>query len=261
MNWYMQSNISEKDFIEFKNIAEKLSLNFIPFFHIPFDNSYPELNKEDSLFVYASSSVTDNIYNSNSDFSGVFNHTSEIDIRNFFKNSPCNMWSDPIFIGALDSIPELNEKDYFIRPVIDDKWLAGSIMSYSDILIWIDKLKNVDFDLTTEVLISTVNYPSREYRMFCVDGKIVASSMYRKNMIVETQEGSPLELQEFALSFIKENTEILPKAFVIDIAESENKVGVIEINGINNSGFYDINKLNLVESLIFLCKKIALQKM
>jgi len=37
---------------------------------------------------------------------------------------------------------------------------------------------------------------------------------------------------------------------VVDIGVDENRLGVIEVNGINNAGFYEIDKEKLIFDLI-----------
>lgn len=96
------------------------------------------------------------------------------------------------------------------------------------------------------------NIPEYEIKYFIVDNQIITSSLYAKygqktNEIFQTKE-----FDSFIYDFIK-NTQLrfkLPKAFVLDLGLSKNKCGVIELNTINNSGFYNSNIEELLESLI-----------
>jgi hypothetical protein len=253
MKFYLQKNINEKDFLELKEIIIKNKMKVHEFYHIPFSDEYPELDFTEPFFIYAASNVTDKVISAYNSFAGVFAHSEDINIRNFFTNTPEKMWSNPIFMGSLKDIPALEDKEYFLRPLIDNKWFAGTVLKYSDLVDWIIKLKNIDIDMNTEILIADILYPRKEYRMFYVKNEIVTTSQYRENMETFVKNGSPIECQNFALDFIEKNKDVLPNSFVIDVAQSEDKIGIIEINSINNSGFYGVDKELLIKSLAKVC--------
>ena len=49
------------------------------------------------------------------------------------------MWNKPIFMGQFKDFKINNE--IFIRPLIDSKWLAGTVMEVDGINDWKEKLK------------------------------------------------------------------------------------------------------------------------
>lgn len=128
------------------------------------------------------------------------------------------------------------------------------IFSSTDLKEFVQNCKknNIEEYLQSKVCISLSNIPEYEIRYFIVDNQIITSSLYTKygqktNEIFQTKE-----FDSFIYDFIK-NTQLrfkLPKAFVLDLGLSKNKCGVIELNTINNSGFYNSNIEELLESLI-----------
>mgnify|MGYP003458775792 FL=1 len=150
MKFYIQKNISEKDVNELVEIFEKKNISYELFYHIPFDDSYPEIDKNQSAFVYAASFVTDKVIEDHKDFSGVFAHTKDINLENFFKKSPELMWNKPLYMGEFKNFT-LNEEEIFIRPLIDSKWLAGTVLTKQEYEDWKIKLQNIDFDFSESI--------------------------------------------------------------------------------------------------------------
>ncbi len=257
MKWYVQSNISQKDYEELKLEVEHQGMEFCPFFHIPFSDDYPALDINGPIFVYAASSVTDRIIKEHSDFAGVFAHSQDIDMRQFFNVKNEDMWSEPLFIGALERVSHLNltENEYFIRPSMDNKWFAGMVLEKNALIEWIEKLRSIDIDMSTSIILAPVSYPHKEYRLCAVNGRITAGCQYREDMEKMMIEGYPLFVQKFAEDFIAKNKSVLPNSFIIDVALGENQsIGVIEVNSINSSGFYAINKKDYVKSISDACR-------
>lgn len=249
MKFYIQENISEKDLNELVNVFKKHDFNYELFYHIPFDNSYPNIDKNQNSFVYAASFVTDKVIEDNEEFSGVFAHTKDINLSDFFKTSSEIMWNSPIYMGAFKDF-KLEEEEVFIRPLIDSKWLAGTVLTAKEYNEWKQKLINIEFDFNELIFVSKVNPPKDEYRLFFVNQKFSTGSQYRKNYETFKNIDVPNDVVDLAMTFLDKNKEILPKSFVIDIGINDNHKGIIEVNGINNAGFYDIDKEKLILDLV-----------
>ncbi len=249
MKFYIQKNISEKDVNELVEIFEKKNISYELFYHIPFDDSYPEIDKNQSAFVYAASFVTDKVIEDHKDFSGVFAHTKDINLENFFKKSPELMWNKPLYMGPFKDFI-LSEKEIFIRPLIDSKWIAGMVLNEEEYDDWKKKLENIDFDFNEPIFVSKVNIPKDEYRLFFVQGIFSTGSQYKKDYEGYKNQNVPLHVIKLAEKFVEKNKSQLPLSFVVDIGMDENRLGVIEVNGINNAGFYLVDKEKLIEDLL-----------
>lgn len=249
-HWYLQENIHKKDLEELINAILTNGMTYETFFHIPFDNQYPSLNLNDPLFVYSASLVTDQIYNDHNKFAGVFAHTDNISLEQIFSQNNQHMWSEAKFFGTLEQLSHLNLEieEFFIRPVLDDKSFAGEIMTKSEFLTWYNKLDNTVIDKKTlKVMVAPLNYPKHEYRLCMIEGKYITGSLYKNHMRAEMSREVPLEIINFAEEFLTKVD--LPEAVIIDVGLSENRIGIIEANGINNSGFYLMDKEKYVKAI------------
>lgn len=249
MKFYVQKNISEKDVNELIAVFDKHHIQYQLFYHIPFDDSYPEIDATEPAFVYAASSVTDKVYNDYKEFMGVFAHTNNINLETFFINSQELMWNTPLYMGVFKDFI-MNEEEIFIRPLIDSKWLAGTVLTSEEFIDWKNKLENIDFDFNEKIFVSKVKSPKDEYRLFFVDNMFSTGSQYKRNYEQYKDNCVPHNVIEIANKFVVKNQGYLPKSFVVDVGLDDNHIGVIEVNGINNAGFYNIDKEKLVLDLI-----------
>lgn len=251
-HFILQQNINENDLNDLIECITETHNTYETFYHIPFDTSYPKILNTINVFVYAASSVTDEIYNNEG---CVFNHTSEINMHDYYEKTPSMMWSPRAFQGTLQDVTTLLEHtdiDIFVRPAIDNKLFSGQVCTQSEFIDMAKQMIEADSTLANEeIFIGSINYPEYEYRLFVVGGKVVASSQYRVNGDVIPLEGSPPNVKKLAEKFYKLNK--LPSACVIDIGtgydNDSSKIGIIEVNSIHNSGFYDIIKKDLINSI------------
>ena len=249
MKFYIQQNISEKDLKQLVAVFKKHNIDYELFYHIPFDNSYPMIDKNQKAFFYAASSVTDKVINDNENFAGVFAHTEQIKLSDFFEIAPELMWNKPIFMGHFKDYM-IEEEEIFIRPLIDSKWIAGTVLNKKEYSDWKLQLENIYFDFNELIFVAKVHEPKDEYRLFFVNSTFSTGSQYKKNYELFKHTEVPVEVVGLALQFIEKNKQYLPQSFVVDIGVDDNHIGVIEVNGINNAGFYDIDKEKLIIDLL-----------
>jgi hypothetical protein len=141
-------------------------------------------------------------------------------------------------------------EEMFIRPIHDSKVFAGKMISKQDFFEWKVKVCVLEEDdgssLRKDTLIQ-ICMPKKiysEHRFWVVNGKIITSSTYKLGNSVIYQS---LPHDSFYEAYARERiAEWQPhEAFVIDIADTENGLKVVEINTINSCGFYaaDLSKL------------------
>ena len=153
------------------------------------------------------------------------------------------------------SVPE-EWKWVFLRPVLDDKAFAGTVLSKSDFDGWL--LKNSDTEESeftplhrnTSIAVAPAKNIQQEYRLFCVEGEVVTGSLYKqdgKELRKEFDELESPEVSRFANSMIEKWRPAV--AFVIDIAVTIMGPKIIEINSINSAGFYEANPQQIVMAI------------
>lgn len=137
-----------------------------------------------------------------------------------------------------------NEK-WFIRPVKDLKTFSGTVCDVADIKTWMKSTESGNFSFTedTEIIVAPVKKLFSEARFFVVGGKVVDGSYYRmggrliSHHIV--QEEVLQSAQELANGWLPH------ECCVMDVADTEDGIKIIEWNTLNSSGFYshDISKI------------------
>lgn len=153
--------------------------------------------------------------------------------------------------------PWANRQELFVRPCEDTKAFTGTTMHSSEFDYWRKDLLSQGRDLAwlskdTPVVVSPYREILAEYRFFVVDGQIVTASMYRLGIRVVYDRHVPPYVSDFAREMVALWQPA--RAFVIDVAETHDGPKVIELNNINQSGFYscDMGKIvGAVEAMEF----------
>lgn len=142
-----------------------------------------------------------------------------------------------------------DDEKWFIRPVKDLKQFNGTVAEVADIKQWMNSTKsgNFSFGDETEVMISPVKHIYSEARFFVVGGKVVDGSYYRMGGRLHSSHITQSEVYESAQELADK---WLPhECCVIDIADTDEGLKVIEFNTINSSGFYDHDIPKIVKAM------------
>jgi hypothetical protein len=139
--------------------------------------------------------------------------------------------------------------EFFAKPDNDGKIFAGQVFTWSSFHIMRDKLLGYGVDINVPIIICPIRETLFEYRLFVVDGKIVACSQYKEGLRKVTNPKIPFSVFHFVETQI-EKWKPAP-CFVIDVAlvPEGPTYKVIEVNCINCSGFYDCNVEDIVNAL------------
>lgn len=151
----------------------------------------------------------------------------------------------------LELEPDL--KDAFLRPNSDMKDFSGSRVDRAGMEKFAKEVIAGEFPFppTTEVFLAPLKSIYKEYRVFIVDGKAVASSQYRLRSMLAKRAEVPLPVEYFAEKMASMWSPDI--AFVMDIAEDDdNNFHVLELNCFNASGVYLCNVKNIVKAVEYL---------
>lgn len=160
-----------------------------------------------------------------------------------------NLLNYPAIIDTLDSINPTWD-NFFIRPLEDTKYFNGTIMLKKDFKIFKDNVYNNDISNIIKnslVVISKIKEIYAEFRFFIVYKKIVTYSQYKSGGQVYLSEFIPNEAINFVSNII--NIWQPAKAFVIDVAYTEEGYKIVEFNNFNASGFYACNVQKIIEAI------------
>ena len=141
---------------------------------------------------------------------------------------------------------------FFIRPCHDTKSFSGMVATWEAFKEWqyrVIELKDTYTTLDADTLVSYG--PEKdiwaEYRFFVIDGKIVDASLYKRGSRVVYDAAVDADTRTFAQQMI--DIWCPARGFVIDVALTDDGYKVVEINGLNSSGFYAIDVQKLVEAI------------
>lgn len=135
------------------------------------------------------------------------------------------------------------EGEFFIRPDLDSKAFAGTIMTGEKFEDWRKDLMSIEgwtsLPPETEVVVAPLRTIWAEYRCIIVNGRYVTGSRYKTGNIVAYSPDVGQRIIDFANDRVREcNPRI---AFTLDIADTPDGLKVIETNAISSSGFYAID--------------------
>lgn len=142
---------------------------------------------------------------------------------------------------------------FFIRPCEDTKSFTGQVyFEWAEFAEWRRKVVDLGETYTSLNAATMVAYAPpqiifREYRFFVVDGKAVTCSTYKVGQRVVYNA----DVEPAAIEFAQKMVDIYQpaRAFVIDVASTQEGYKVVEINCINGAGFYAINVPRFVEAI------------
>lgn len=135
----------------------------------------------------------------------------------------------------------------FVRPCSGKKIFSGNVYSREGLQRELDFLvqnKNVD---NTLCLVSKPQQLKREWRCIFIDNDFCAGSQYMLNGEKDLKPELPEEVKDYAIQISRDPFFLNRFEFIIDIAETNEGLRLVEINAFPTSSFYLAN-LDLVYS-------------
>lgn len=262
MHWIVQENIcQEQKWRELIDTLERLSLPYSIHKVVPFSGELipePEL-PTDNVFCFGSTSL--HRYTKQKNW-----RPGTIELPNFavqmrskwnteYLNRDCMIMTIDRLYREISG-PKFNYPEYFIRPIDDSKFIAGQVMSTEEIKEWCKRIivlkENDGSNVNSQsgIVISTPKKICKEARFWIVDDNIATYSMYKIGRTISYSKSMvDTKMIEYVWKLISIMSFIYwspGSAYCLDIAEiDDQQYKIVEINGINSSGFYDcdINKL------------------
>jgi ATP-grasp domain, R2K clade family 3 len=142
---------------------------------------------------------------------------------------------------------------FFIRPVLDTKSFAGTVMTWPQLDEFRHGVQRVadhpdaTLRLTDRVVMAPLVEIQAEWRFFVVDGDIVTGSRYKVGDHLDVSSEVPPAVLWFAQSCVK--SWVPNKAFTLDISANSQGLKVIEVNSANSAGVYACDVSKFVEAV------------
>lgn len=164
----------------------------------------------------------------------------------YFKEFLLN--KDAVFSTVAEAAPQF--KNVFVRPVLDSKTFDGQVMTQTAFAVWKENIlrgENKYVLPETEIICAPSKPIGQEHRHFIVDGKVITSSRYKLNGLLNQEAGADAYIVEFATRMA---TIFSPaRAFVLDTYVTGDDVGIVELGCACNAGFYKADVQKLVMAL------------
>jgi len=211
----------------------------------------PDLNPEGHVYVCGSTAIG-KIARQKGWVPGYFDDNLDYELTMKHYGEDCLNWR-----GKVTTLREVTrdmlvdpDAKFFTRPTLDLKSFSGQVMDWEDFDAWRTKVvalcdqPNSFSTLMPEdkIIVAPLSKLYTETRFYVVDGEVVTGSQYKAgHNVYYTSDVMPF-IKEFAQKMVDKWQP--NRAFVLDIADTDEGPKVIEINAINSSGFYacDMNK-------------------
>lgn len=252
VRWVIQNNlIAENDLNQIQNACKDMDVEFEEILVIPFSTEIPKFKQDEKTNIYyGSTTLMYNIYHQMNKPIGLFFDEITFSMENYLRVWGKHMLSSDAKITTFKEFSKESHSEdsiWFIRPNADDKSFNGEVRSFADIKSFITnstKYDNVILTQDTKILVGPAYNIEKEWRNYIVDGKVISSSLYRKNFKLNK---SRLDIPKEMITFVEERCkEYMPhKLFAMDIALCDGEYFIIECGCINSVGFYaaDINEI------------------
>ncbi len=103
------------------------------------------------------------------------------------------------------------------------------------------------FDPRQLVVVSSPKPLQREWRLFIADDQVITASQYAEQGEVRRVAGCPDEVTSFARQILSQVDWRPDPLFTMDIAESNGRLAIVELNGFSCSHFYMADLERIVE--------------
>lgn len=264
MIWVIQNNLwEEAGYVRFVKELDRLGIEYVTVKPVPFTNiilpadfdcTKQDISEVDEPYIDSSKAVIAcgatslcRIAKAKGWTPGSFlneNYTYEKWANGFGKENCLN--GDAVVSQVQHAVCDLDK--VFVRPVEDSKAFNGQLMTKDQFNKWKDQISKIDpqpfqpLSKETEIMVCAPKPIYAEYRFFIVDGIVISGSMYKRG----TQVFHDSEVDQYITDFAQEMVDKWQPniAFVIDVAQTDNGLKIIEMGNINSAGFYkiDVNK-------------------
>jgi len=262
VHWVVQENVADEErYDEVFNTLDRFGIPFTKVKVIPFAHTLePDVNPKGPVMTLGSITLTSRIVEKKGWKPGAYSN----DNFDFEVWSKVPQWAPHILnadaiVCPFRDVPTAWNR-FFIRPCLDTKAFAGTLMDQDEYQTWRGRLlieegaSDLMFNIDEMVCVAPIKEIYREFRFFIVDGRISTASVYKIGGSVTYQDEGFIDRDAclFVSSLISDisiNCWRPAPAFVVDVAMVEDGYKIIEINCINSAGFYKANVSKLVLDL------------
>lgn len=254
IQWVIQRNLtSENVFAQLKSACEEIGVGYVEVEIVPFTAELPFFDRSRHSIFYGSTTFNQLVYKDRELNAGLFLSSQTFSIENYFKAWGERMLNYGAFVTSFSEITTRSfpaDKLFFIRPDDDSKSFAGEVKRFDEIEAWYKNLQttqNSQLSGDSKIIVSDPFHIKSEWRLWIVEGKVIAASKYRENFKLQKEKGCPTAVSEFAEERCKEY--VPHDVFVMDIGLCGDEYYIIECGCMNSAGFYSADIACIVDKV------------
>jgi len=237
-----------KNFLEENNIENEI-YQIVPFSH----EIIPPLPKDRMVVPFGCIEFVQEVRKM-TDVSSTIFFDEEV-----FTNENClNKWgslclnSDAQIMTVEEALSLEKDKQYFMRPIEDLKSFTGNLFTPGHLPSLLERYsgyENNQFNAKSRIVVSEPKNIKKEWRVFIVDGVVVASSLYKEDGKHKEALGAPSSVIKLCYNALDLYNPA--KAFVLDICKLEDgEFYIVEFGCIHNCGFYSANVERIMDRIV-----------
>lgn len=261
--WILQDGFYEENgYMRFCNAMERMSSDYI-FIDVlngnfkitksSFDISENDLNLINRPVIVIGGYTMARISQKYNWKPGTFNNENfnyQLWIEKYGKENMLN--AEATFCSILNSPEHYNTDSIFVRPLHDNKAFSGKVFSINEFISFKNKILSEELSYQTlnkdtEIVIAELKTIYTENRFYVVNGEIVTQSLYKRGGVIYYD----INVDPIAKDFANQMIKIWKPAssFVIDIADTDKGLKIVEFNNLNNAGLYDADVYAIIGSI------------
>lgn len=252
VQWVVQSNLNSEGADLIEKACRELDIKYTPVQIIPFSDTLPDYDKSIPAIFYGSTTMMRLVRGEK----GLFFDNDAFSIENL------RHWCGEAFLNSYSAITTIRRADsfrgywktdsLFIRPNEDNKSFSGQVIKIAEMKAWFKQLQqsdDVELTMDTKVLLSEPKAIEIEWRLWIVNGKVIAASQYRYKGFIVKKEGCPEEIQKFAELICRIWTP--HNVFCMDVCllPGDSNPYIVETGCFNSCGFYAADVNNIVKEV------------
>lgn len=171
----------------------------------------------------------------------------EFEMEEIQKRVGDELLNQEFIIGELQELHP-TWKHFFIRPTGNTKLFGGMTVTQKEFQEWKERENHKDSPYIGQTLmISETKEISGEYRFFVIGTKVVTGSSYRVDGELNTSLFPSNDVWNYAQKMVDRFR--IADVFVIDVAETNEGLCIVEYNNFNTSGLYACDENLIVRHL------------
>lgn len=264
--WIIETLKDVEDTNRLKEALTRANIEYKDVKYVPFsEEKYDIYPEEDCVVFYGSLNLAAQLRRKKKWVPGVYCNLDELKCTTYYSFLGKYLFNQDYIMLPLMELRRRKEEIYkqfgvdgciFIRPNDGNKCMNGCVMPHDEFdreMSILYNYYNVPLD-SILIIISSPKVITREWRYVVVDREIITFSQYKENWEIVRKNDENRVARQLVFDITRE--EWSPdKCYVLDIAESNGEIGLLELNSFSCSGLYSCDMDKIVKAVSEVAEK------